>query len=93
MVSMAAKAAEEGRGAGAGAWTGLAEFWPRAAMAALKKDKRRALRMVRLRLLDERRRILRIVLLYGRNLRGFAALMERRSYVLGHQKIARLENH
>jgi hypothetical protein len=75
MVSMAANAAEDGRGAAAGAWTGLAEFWARAITVRLKKNKRKVLRIVRLRLLDERRRILRIVPLYGKNLWGFPLLI------------------
>src|ERR1700751_6081110 len=63
IVSIAANAAEEGRGAATGAWTGLAEFWAKATRARLKKDKRRLLRIVRMKLLDERRRNLRMVLL------------------------------
>jgi hypothetical protein len=66
MVSIAANAAEDGRGATAVVWAGLAEFCALAAVKRLKKDTRRVLRMVRSRLLDERRGILGLYYCTGR---------------------------
>src|SRR5438477_9253377 len=85
IVSMAANAADDGRGAAAAVWIAFAEFCAKAAGIRLKKNTRRVLRMVRSRLLDERRRILRMALLYEKNHCRDRARTPRRIYALSHQ--------